>query len=164
MRKQITVEDVRSFTLERFEEIKKTNDIKKLVNFHTINKYLLLAYGQQELKILGNLVANRDKKPVDTIFQEYEKHLKMSLNGEVTIPSTVNVLTKIYSHFKKKFTPAERKLFLKTIEDFGQEKISLGTVLNYVDNYVHKYENGYLQRQTFYLLFSDVEENFFSKN
>lgn len=160
MRKQLTVDDVRSFTLERFEQIKKTNDMKKLVNFHTINKYLLLAYSQKELKILGNLVANRDKNPNDTIFNEYGNHLRMSLNGEITIPSTVNVLNKIYSHFKKKFTPDEKKLFLKIIGDFRDEKILLSEVLNHVDDFIDKYENGYLKRQTFYLLYSEIRDDF----
>lgn len=158
MRKQITVEDIRSFTLDQFDKIKESNEIKKLVHFHTINKYLFMAYSQSKLKILGDLVANKDKKPIRIIFQEYEYNLNQILNCEVTLPSTTNVLNKIYSHFKKKLTSDEKKLFLRTIEDFRSEKIPLGEILNHVDNYIHKYANGYLQRQTFYLLFSDVRD------
>jgi uncharacterized protein YbgA (DUF1722 family) len=160
MRKQVTVEDVRYFTLEQFGKIRESNEIKKLVHFHTINKYLLMMHSQSKLKILGNLVANKDKKPISIIFQEYEYNLNQILNCEVTIPSTANILNKIYSHFKKKLTSDEKKLFLRTIEDFKAKKIPLGEILNHVDNYVNKYENGYLQRQTFYLLYSDVENNF----
>ena len=164
MSREVTVDDVRSFTMEQFERIKKTNDMKKLVHFHTINKYLLMAHGQQELRILGNLVANREKTPMESILKKYEDHLKLALKGELTIPSTVNALNKIYSHFKKKFTSEEKKLFLRTIEDYRNEKISLGEILNHVEGYIHKYENGYLQRQTFYLLYSDVEKDSLSLN
>jgi uncharacterized protein YbgA (DUF1722 family) len=164
MRKQITIEDVRSFTLKQFDNIKESNEIKKLVLFHTINKYLLMTHSQSELKILGNLVANRCKKPTSKIFQEYEEHLKQTLSRDATLQSTSNVLNKIYSRFKKKFTSDEKKLFFKTIEDFRNEKISLGQVLNFVDKYIHKYENGYLQRQTFYLLYSDIEYTDFFKS
>jgi uncharacterized protein YbgA (DUF1722 family) len=157
MRKEVTVKDSRSFTLEQFEQIKKSNEIKKLVHFHTINKYLLMAHSQNDLKILGNLVANTGKKPNNKIFQEYEDHLQQALSNEITIPATTNVLNRIYSHFRKKLTPKEKELFLNIIEDFRNEKTSLGKVLNYVDNFIDKYENGYLKRQTFYLLFSDVE-------
>jgi uncharacterized protein YbgA (DUF1722 family) len=164
MNKEVTLEDVRSFTKEQFERIKKSNEIKKLVHFHTINKYLFMAQNQSGLKTLGKLVANKDKKPINIIFQEYEYTLNQILICEATIPSISNVLNKIYSHFKKKFTLEEKKLFLRTIEDYREQKISLGEILNHVDNYIHKYENGYLQRQTFYLLYSDIEYDNFSLN
>lgn len=157
MSKHVTAEDVISFTLEQFDKIKKSNEIKKLVHFHTINKYLLMAHSPSGLKILGNLVANKDQKSTGAIFQEYEERLKQTLSTEITIKSTSNVLNKIYSRFKKKFTSDEKNLFLKTIENFRNEKISLGSILNYVDNYIDKYENGYLRRQTFYLLYSDID-------
>lgn len=164
MRKQVTLDDVRSFTLEQFENTKNTNDIKKLVHFHTINKYLFLVHNQSGLRSLGKLVANNDKKPINVIFEDYENTLKHILSCNPTIPSTTNALNKMYSHFKKKFTPVEKKLFLKQIEDFRNESIPLGKVLNDVDNYIQKYENGYLQRQTFYLLYSDIEYDIFSKS
>lgn len=160
MRKQVTVKDSCSFTLEQFERIKKSNEIKELIHFHTINKYLFMAHSQNELKTLGNLVANLDKKPISIIFQEYEEHLKQILSKEVTIHSTTNVLNRIYSHFRKKFTLEEKILFLNTIKDFSDGKISLGNVLNYVDDYIEKYENGYLKRQTFYLLYSEIRDDF----
>lgn len=159
MNKEITVNDVRSFTAEQFERIKKTNDMKKLVHFHTINKYLLMTHDQKELKILGNLVANREKNSKNSIFSEYENHLKSALQSEPTISSIVNALNKIYSHFKKKFTNEEKRLFLRTIQDYQNKKITLGEILNHVDGYIQKYENGYLQRQTFYLLYSDIEKD-----
>ena len=115
MSKEVTVDDVRSFTMEQFERMKKANDMKKLVHFHTINKYLLMAHGQQELRFLGNLVANREKASLESILDKYEEHLKLALKGEPTISSTANVLNKIYSHFKKKFTKEEKLLFLRTI-------------------------------------------------
>ena len=164
MSREVTVDDVRSFTIEQFERAKKANDMKKLVHFHTINKYLLLAHGQSELRILGNLVANREKASLESVLEKYEAHLKLALKDELTIPSTVNVLNKVYSHFKKKFTSEEKKLFLRKIEDYRNQKISLGEILNHIDGYIQKYENGYLQRQTFYLLYSDIERDSISLN
>lgn len=164
MSKEITVDDIRSFTMEQFERMKKANDMKKLVHFHTINKYLLLAHGQSELRILGNLVANREKASLESILEKYEIHLKLALKDDFTIPSVVNVLNKIYSHFKKTFTSEEKKLFMRKIEDYGNQKISLGEILNHIDDSIQKYENGYLQRQTFYLLYSDIERDSLSLN
>lgn len=149
------------FTLEQFEKIKNTNEIKHLVHFHTINKYLFLVHSQSGLRSMGKLVANKDKKLIGSIFEEYENTLKQILSCNPTIPSITNALNKIYSHFKKKFTAEEKKLFLEQIENFRNGNISLGKVLNDVDNYIQKYENGYLQRQTFYLLYSDIDSDIF---
>jgi uncharacterized protein YbgA (DUF1722 family) len=163
-RNQVTYEDIRSFTLEQFERIKESNNIKKLVHFHNINKYLFMIFDQNESRILGNVVANKDKKSFDVILSDYEIHLKLTLSKPITITSITNVLNKIYSHFKKKFTSKEKKLFLKIIEDYLQCKISLGHVLNHMDKFIQKYQNGYLERQSFYLLYSDVEDTSFFKS
>ena len=157
MRKQLTINDVQKFILRQFDHIKSSNDIKKLVKFHTNNKYLLMAHSQNELKTLGNLVANRKKASADRIFQEYEKYLRLALSKEATKSSHVNALSHIYGHFKKKLNDEEKKLFLNAIDDFKFDNVSLGMVLNIVKIYIDKFENNYLLRQTYYLLYSDVE-------
>ena len=157
MRKQISVEDVRSFTIDQFEKVKDSKELKKLVHFHTINKYLFLTFNQKETRILGNLVANRENEYLDYIFLAYEEHLLKLLSGRPTIKTITNVLTKIYGHFKKKFSLEDKKKFLSDIEQYRQGNLTLGKVLNQVDGFVQKYDNGYMQRQTFYLLYSDIE-------
>ena len=161
MNKQITKRDVEKFILQQFFHFTINKDKKKLVEFHTINKYLLMAYNQKELKILGNLISNLKNESIDKILEEYKVHLKIALSKEFTISSNVNVLNRIYSYFRKKMTEEEKEALLKNIEDFRKERISLGNVLNRIENYIRKYDNSYLARQTYYLIFSEVGDVLF---
>ena len=129
LRTKLTRQDVKQFTLEQFYQISESKNIKNLVRFHTINKYLLMAHSPKELKILGNLVANLQKRPLEEVFQEYNSHLNTALDAEATIGLHANVLTHIYSHFRKKLSEEEKKMLLSGISDYVNEKISLGKIL-----------------------------------
>ena len=63
---EITQADIKQYVLERFEEIKENSSMDDIIKFHSRNKYLLMAYNQEKLKILGNIVANHQKKKFAT--------------------------------------------------------------------------------------------------
>ena len=53
--------------LADFRKVKSEGSMKDLVRFHTENKYLLMAYNQAELRKLGAIVANKEKKPFNEL-------------------------------------------------------------------------------------------------
>jgi len=57
----ISEDNVREYVFERFDDVKKSNKIKTLVIFQAMNKYMIMAHDQTELKILGNIVASYKK-------------------------------------------------------------------------------------------------------
>jgi uncharacterized protein YbbK (DUF523 family) len=63
------------YTFAAFRNIRNTKKIKDLINFHTKNKYLIMSYNQKNLKIMGNLIANRNKEPIEDILDKYETFL-----------------------------------------------------------------------------------------
>ncbi|MGB2696677.1 MAG: DUF523 and DUF1722 domain-containing protein, partial [Candidatus Zixiibacteriota bacterium] len=65
----------KAFTLARFRQVKKSRSMRELVGFQTENKFLLMAYNQKEMRILGRIVANHEKKPKEEVFRNYEHHL-----------------------------------------------------------------------------------------
>ena len=52
------------FIFAAFRKVKSEGNIKNLVKFHTENKYLLMAYSKAELRKLGAIVANKERKPL----------------------------------------------------------------------------------------------------
>ena len=92
---KLKISDIREYVLERFDLIKSKPSMNKLVRFHTTNKYLLMAFNQVELNKLGNIVANHEKFPVNTIIKNYEIHLKTALSKSPTRSRHANVLRKI---------------------------------------------------------------------
>ena len=48
--------------LAAFRKVKSEGHMRDLVAFHTENKYLLMAHSQAELRKLGAIVANKERK------------------------------------------------------------------------------------------------------
>ncbi|MFX1538230.1 MAG: DUF523 and DUF1722 domain-containing protein, partial [Promethearchaeota archaeon] len=52
------------YTLARFRGVKQAQKIRALVEFHSTHKFLLMAYHQKMLNVLGNIVANHEKRGI----------------------------------------------------------------------------------------------------
>ncbi|MEZ4628411.1 MAG: DUF523 and DUF1722 domain-containing protein [Eubacteriales bacterium] len=52
------------YTVFRFQQVKQSRSMKELVRFHSEHKFLLMAYHQTQLRLLGKIVANPEKTPV----------------------------------------------------------------------------------------------------
>lgn len=80
------------FMLTRFRQIKSIeSSMKGLVQFHTKNKFLLMAYNQKEMRILGRITANPEKKSFSAVVSEYERHLWNVLGKAPRYTSVINV-------------------------------------------------------------------------
>ena len=64
---KLTENDIKDYVFERFTEVKKSNKIKDLISFQAMNKHMIMAHNQNELKNLGNIVASYKK----TNYQKY---------------------------------------------------------------------------------------------
>ena len=153
-----TEKDIKEYVMERFEDVKNENEIKNLVSFQAMNKYMVMAHDQNELKILGNIVASNKKVQFSEILMEYEKHLKKSLEKNPTIKTHSNVIMHVFGYFSKNFSQTEKEQFFELLEQFKQEKISVGKILSELTPIIYRFNNTYLASQSYFLLYSDAEE------
>ena len=77
--KELTEKDIKLFVKGRFHEVKKNNKIKELVGFQATNKFMIMAHNQEQLQVLGRIVASNKKIKLSEILIEYENHLKLAL-------------------------------------------------------------------------------------
>jgi uncharacterized protein YbgA (DUF1722 family) len=147
--------EIVEFVLSRFESLKKEITKNKLVIFHTNNKFLLMSHSQEKLKILGNIVANHQKKSLDEVVIDYENNLIQALSITPTIKRHFNVLLHIYGHFSKNFNQVQDKTFLNLLEQFRNGEATLGAVLWEIDPLVYFYNKTYLLSQTYFLLYAE---------
>ena len=56
--KELSEKEVKQFVNKRFEEVKNSKKIKQLVEFQAMNKYLIMAHNQEQLRVLGRNVAS----------------------------------------------------------------------------------------------------------
>jgi len=155
-RAPITEEDTIQFALEKFSQVKKSKRVRELVEFQAMNKYMLMVHNQEELKILGNLVASHKKIPLSDILDKYEEHLKIALKKKPTIKTHLNVMMHIFGYFSNHFSQSEKDLFDELLRQFKEGQITTGKMLSEIGPLIYRFNNTYLARQTYFLLYADT--------
>ena len=153
----ISEEDVKQYIFERFKDVKRTKKNKDIMRFHTMNKYMIMAHDQEELKELGNIVARNKKIPFEKTLKKYEKHLKKAFDRQPTVKMHVNVIMHVFGHFSKDMSRNEKEMFLKLLEKYRNGSIDISKILVEINTVIFKFNNTYLSSQTYFLLYSDTQ-------
>jgi len=158
-KQKVSEKQIKEYVIERFEDVKNRNKIKNLILFQAMNKYMIMSHDQNELKILGNIVASNKRIHFSEILIEYEKHLKKSFEKEPTIKTHSNVIMHVFGYFSKNFTQLEKGQFFELLKQFQEEKITIGNILSKINPIIFKFNNTYLASQTYFLLYSESNQN-----
>ncbi|TFG28544.1 MAG: DUF1722 domain-containing protein [Promethearchaeota archaeon] len=138
------------YTLASFREIKFSSKIQNLVEFHTKNKFLFMAFNQVELKNLGRIVANQEKNEFSILIDDYEKTLLVLLQKPNTFTSNINVMMHALGYFKKYLTHEEKAFFLDSLEKYRSGWIPMFVITNLLKSWIVRFNQEYLAKQTFF--------------
>jgi len=138
------------YTYARFRLIRKSQSLSDLINFHTKHKFLFMAYNQQRLKILGQIVANNDKDSINNIIKKYEINLHLSFKKSPRCTSNINVLMHSFGYFKDKISKKEKTYFLETLKQYRNGQLSLASVISIINMWIVRFEEQYLKQQQFF--------------
>ena len=156
--KELSEKEVKQFVNKRFQEIKSENKVKQLVAFQAMNKYLIMAHNQEQLKVLGRSVASYKKIKLSEILIEYENNLKLALQSKPTIKTHSNVLLHIFGFFSNNFSDLEKDKFFELLGDYKNEEITIGDILAEIHPIVYRFNKTYLASQTYFLLYANPQE------
>jgi len=135
------------FTLARFRFVKEKAKISALANFHAACKFLLMAYSQQELRILGNIVANHEKREISEVLEKYEAHLKKAMENPPKRTANINTLTHILGYFSRNLTAKEKQFFLETVELYREGRVPFTSTITLLKGWSVRFQNEYLLDQ-----------------
>ncbi len=138
------------FTLRLFKEVSETGQMKGLIKFHSVNKYLFMALSPGYLKNMGKIVANHDNLSEDMIFEQYEALLRKLLLQPMNRSRNVNALLHVYGYFKKDLADAEKVYFLDNIELYSQKKVPFSVLIAILRSWVIRFNQPYLTEQTLF--------------
>jgi len=139
------------FTLSEFRKIKNEKSIKNLIDFHSKNKLLFMAYSQKHLKYLGNVVGNNDKKSDDEVFTLYSEVLYQLLSRAPRYTSRINVLMKAMGYFSDKLSHNEKAFLLDTIERYRLGNVTFSVPLYVLKSHVVRFNEERLLNQSFFM-------------
>ncbi len=138
------------FTRAEFRSVKASGTMADLVRFHTERKLLLMAYHQSELRVLGRIVANPERRRPESVIADYEEHLSNALERPPRSTSNINVLQHALGYFSKGLTAREKRHFLTLLEEYRARRMSLSAPLTVLQSWIARFEQPYLAEQAYF--------------
>jgi len=141
---------VRVFAYSRLRSLfKDTFSRKHVVEFHTGEKYLLMAHSPKHYTELGRLVAAiKDYSPSE-FKRVYSETFMEALRFKTTTRKNVNVLQHLMGFLKKHLSKEEKADIIGTIDDYHKGLVPLIVPLTLVRHYINKHDIDYVQGQTY---------------
>lgn len=138
------------FTMKRWRDnLARKRGIGNLVDFHTLNKLLMLSHSPKHYRLMGKLVAEGKKMPLGDLYDQYQLLLMEALKLETTIRKNINVLQHLMGYFKKQLSGDEKQELLEAFDQYRSEYVPLIVPITLINHYVRKYDQPYLKQQTY---------------
>jgi uncharacterized protein YbgA (DUF1722 family)/uncharacterized protein YbbK (DUF523 family) len=138
------------FTLKRWREtLALGRNMKNLVDFHTRHKLLMLSHSPTNARLMGKLVADGRKTPIQTVYAQYENLLIETLRMKSTIKKNLNVLEHILGYFKNQLDPDEKQEMLEIFDRYRNAFVPLIVPVTLLNHYVRKSGEPYLKQQVY---------------
>ena len=138
------------FTLADFRAVKQAAAMSELVAFQARNKLLLMAYHQAEMRVLGRIVANLDRRPLDEVLARYAQHLGDALARPPRCTAHINVLMHALGYFSDGLSSAEKAFFLDSLQKYRDGKLPVASLISLLRSWIVRFQEPYLMRQTYF--------------
>ncbi|HOT05787.1 MAG TPA: DUF523 and DUF1722 domain-containing protein [Atribacter sp.] len=138
------------FVLADFHQLSIQPSRHQLVQFHTELKLLLMAYNQSEMRMMGRIVAQVNKKPIKEVFEDYRSHLLKALFRPPKTPSMINVFMHALGYFSTRLQTNEKAFFLDSLEKYRAGRSTFATNLQLLRSWVIRFDEPYLKNQRFF--------------
>ncbi|MCM8766785.1 MAG: DUF523 and DUF1722 domain-containing protein [Candidatus Omnitrophica bacterium] len=148
----------RIFAFSELRELISNTEPKRLIQFHTYYKFLLLTYNQKIMRELGKIVADGNIKFEEKI-KIYKDKFYNAFLRRPSIKRHLNTLYHLYGFFSKKLTEKERKHLLNLIKKFGEGRVSLKVITELIKSLAYRFENEYVLFQKYIEPYPEELEN-----
>lgn len=140
----------RLWALADLRAVGRTGRMEALVAFHSRRKLQLMAASQKELRLLGRIVANAERKPYNLVFGQYASGFRAALSRRPRFTANLNVLMHALGYFKDGLSADEKRFFLNQLEAYRRGRLPLGAVLSITRSWIIRFGQSYLSEQSFF--------------
>jgi len=137
----------RLFTLARFRVALDRGRMRDIVAFHAAHKLLLMAYHQTQMRALGRIVANVDKRTSHDVFEAYAEGLDAALARAPRRTSAINVLMHAFGYVSDSLTRGEKAFFLDALEQYRDRRVPLSVPTGILRSWIIRFDVDYLANQ-----------------
>lgn len=137
------------FTIASFRMV-RSRGWEELLDFHTDNKLLLMAYNQSEMREMGRIAADRKARTEDEAVQQYGVHLTRAFSRGPRCSANINVLMHVMGRFSDRLSSEEKGFFLDSLMDYREGRIPLSVSMGVIKSWIIRFEDEWLERQTYF--------------
>lgn len=130
------------------ELVAKGVTAKALIDFHSRCKLLVMAHSPVSYQRLGNLLANLSNN-LNVIAEQYISGLMQTLKQPASHGGHVNVLQHIQGYFTEQLNESERKVLIKSIDDYQVGLALLSKPVGLLQEYLRRYPTPYIEKQRY---------------
>jgi uncharacterized protein YbbK (DUF523 family)/uncharacterized protein YbgA (DUF1722 family) len=140
----------RVFVMASFMDACASCKIHALIEFHTANKLLFMAYNKQMTTAMGNIVANRTNIPVEKVYEDYTEHLMEIIYEAPQSGSVINAFMHAFGYFSRHLSAPEKFGFMQQLQKLRKDASVIFELRAWFREMSDKHNVEYLLRQTFF--------------
>lgn len=144
----LEVKDKNLSAMKCINSVSKDNKIKRLEDEWSKYKYSVLENSPSNYLKVRNLLKDKENYPSIRFYNLIEE----ALETQITSGNSLNASMHIWGYFKNRADEREKKAFLKSVEDFRQEKISISTIKKKLWKMALKYNEAYLLNSYYFFI------------
>lgn len=120
-----------------------------LIQFHSRQKYLLMAHHYQGYRELGRFLAESHELPLEQAMNEYILGFMQHMTHRATRKTHTNVLMHMLGYMKKSLDTETKQELLANIEEYRLGTVPLVAPLVLLKHYLKRYGGDYICEQTY---------------
>jgi uncharacterized protein YbbK (DUF523 family)/uncharacterized protein YbgA (DUF1722 family) len=138
------------FVLASFRDASMSCKLNSLVQFHTVNKLLFMAYNKQAMTTMGNIVANRENLPVEKVYEDYTGYLMQIISEAPQSGHVINAFMHAFGYFSRHLSAAEKFKFMQQLQKLRTDSSVIFELRKWFMLMAEKYNVEYLSKQTLF--------------
>jgi uncharacterized protein YbbK (DUF523 family)/uncharacterized protein YbgA (DUF1722 family) len=138
------------FLLASFRDASDSCKLHSLVQFHTVNKLLFMAYNKQTMTAMGTIVANRDNLPVEKVYEDYSELLMQIVSETPQSGPVINAFMHAFGYFSRHLSAGEKFGFMQQLQKLQTDNSIIFELREWFMSMAGKYDVEYLSKQTLF--------------
>ncbi len=141
---------MRVFVHHRWQQLLKSHlSVKKLIDFHSDYKYLVMAHDQAAYRRMGQLLANAGKENLKPLAQTYFEELMGALRHLATRKQHANVLQHLLGYLKNQLDSEDKAEMIEVIEQYRKGIVPLIVPITLLKHHFRRHPHEYIERQVY---------------
>jgi uncharacterized protein YbgA (DUF1722 family)/uncharacterized protein YbbK (DUF523 family) len=140
----------RVYVLHRWQRLRvERMTAAKLIDFHSRQKYLVMAHSQAAYQRLGQMLSHLKQVDLEAVADMYVAELMAALARRVTRKRHVNVLHHIMGYFTDHIDAGDKAELLASIEAYRREEVALVVPITLLRHHLRRHPDPYMEKQVY---------------